>query len=152
MRLDTRSILVTHCHGISNDTHIVSSSYFLKCNSFRGSASEGGELLGGVPAQGVYLLRGRGHTCLRGYLPRGVPAGGVPAQVLPLWTDRHLWKHNLRKHRLWAVIMEQVSTCLEERVQGADWGLVHETQCSPHTRGEQRDMSENSFRLSVGGR
>ena len=37
---------------------------------------------GGVPTR-------RGCTCPRGvYLPRGVPAGGVPAQVLsPLWTE-----------------------------------------------------------------
>ena len=41
--------------------------------------------LGGVPAQGVYL------------------PGGVPAQVLPPWTERHLWKHNLRKF-CWRVV------------------------------------------------
>ena len=27
-----------------------------------------------------------------------------PLCMPPLWTDRHLWKHNLRKLRLWAVI------------------------------------------------
>ena len=69
---------------------------------------------GGVPAAGCtclgrYLPRGctcpgglylpRGCTCLGGACPRGVPAQVLP----PLWTDRHLWKHNLRKLHLRAV-------------------------------------------------
>ena len=63
----------------------------------------------GVPARGTcpgdVLPRGpRGCTCPGGYLLGGVPAWGVPAQVPPLWTDRHLWKHNLRKLCLRAVI------------------------------------------------
>ena len=67
---------------------------------------------GGTRPRGVYLP-GR-------YLPWGVYLpqdgtcqggctclGGVPAQVLPLlWTDRHLWKHNLRKLHLRAVKMK----------------------------------------------
>ena len=79
---------------------------------------------GGVPAWGVYLP---GGTPAGGvYLPGagGVPAGGVPARgcncqgmhlpggvsqhtmgQTPLWTDRHLWKHNLRQLRLQAVKM-----------------------------------------------
>ena len=51
------------------------------------------------------------EVCLwsQGDLPMGsvslwsggcLPLGGVS----PLWTDRHLWKHSLRKLRLWAVI------------------------------------------------
>ena len=48
---------------------------------------------GGVPAQGVYLPREGGVPARGVYLARGVSA-------TPLWTDRHLWKHNLRKLRL----------------------------------------------------
>ena len=49
-----------------------------------------------------YLSRGvstQGGWCLPG-------GGGIPAcngAEPPLWTDRHLWKHNLRKLRLRAV-------------------------------------------------
>ena len=85
----------------------------------------GGTCLGGVtaqrgvPAWGVYLPRGvpaGGCTCPGGVpargggtCPVGVPAGGCVSQhalglTPPLWTDRHLWKHNLRKLRLRAVI------------------------------------------------
>ena len=38
-------------------------------------------------------LGGRGSVCLEGCLPGGcLPGRGV---YTPLWTDRHLWKHNL---------------------------------------------------------
>ena len=78
-------------------------------------------LPGGVPAQectcpgGLYLPGG--CTC-----PGGVPAPGcVPAQGVsipacigadspPLWTDKHLWKNNLRKLRLRAVKIDE-SNC-----------------------------------------
>ena len=48
----------------------------------------GGCLLGGVCSRGV---------CSEGCLPRGV------WQTPPLWTDRHLWKHNLHKLHLQVV-------------------------------------------------
>ena len=38
------------------------------------------------------------------YLSGRCTCWGVPAQVVPPWTDRHLWKHNLRKLCLRAVI------------------------------------------------
>ena len=44
----------------------------------------------------------RGDTCPGVYLPGGVPVRGVPAQVLPPWTDRYL-----RKLRLLAVKKEK---------------------------------------------
>ena len=63
-----------------------------------------------------------GGVCLRGYLPRvgicrgvGWPGGmsvqgGVYPSMQwsrhPLWTDTHLWKHNLRKLHLHAVTMQ----------------------------------------------
>ena len=60
---------------------------------------------------GVYLgVSGQGGVCLGGVCPGCVssqegrhPLG--PKSYTPLWTDRHLWKHNVRKLRLWAVII-----------------------------------------------
>ena len=81
----------------------------------------GGCLPRGVSAQGGRGCMPKGRGCLpRGCLPKGtggVCAGGLSAQGVsasgtrgvcsrhpPPWTDRHLWKHNLRKLRLRAVI------------------------------------------------
>ena len=74
---------------------------------------------GGVPAWGVPALLPRGVSAQGMCLPRGCacPGGACPGGCLPSipcngadppppWTDRHLWKHNLRKLRLRAVIME----------------------------------------------
>ena len=35
---------------------------------------------------------------------RPPPDRDPPGHRTPLWTDRHLWKHNLRKLRMWAVM------------------------------------------------
>ena len=62
-----------------------------------------------------------GGVCPGGCLPRGLSAQGVSAKggVCPrrggrhpptLWTDRHLWKHHLRKLRLRAVIILESCT------------------------------------------
>ena len=73
----------------------------------RGPLSKGGGYLGGLPAGGSPC---QGGLPARGVsLPGGLPAGGclLPGGLLcretPLWTDRHLLKHNLRKLRLRAV-------------------------------------------------
>ena len=72
-----------------------------------------------------HALHRRG--CLpRGYLSRGVSTqggwclpggGGIPAcngAKTPLWTDRHLWKHNIRKLRLQAVTnLKPCSKCAQ---------------------------------------
>ena len=55
---------------------------------------------GCLPTKGVYL---EGGVCPHGSVcPGEVSAQGV-ADTTPLWTDRHLWKHNLRKLCLRAV-------------------------------------------------
>ena len=62
-----------------------------------------------------------GGVCLGGCLPGGSAHGGLSAQggvcprrgwqtPPPLWTDRHLWKHNLRKLRLRAVVILESCT------------------------------------------
>ena len=77
---------------------------FVDCISACTVAGMGGYLPGGYLPSG-WTCRGGGVSA-RGYLPRGrVPARRVYLpRYSPLWTDRHLWKHNLRKLRLWAVI------------------------------------------------
>ena len=76
-------------------------------------------LWGGVPgprgctwSQGVYLVPGE-CTWSRGVPGPGVYLvwGWVPAQVLPPWTDTHVYKHNLRnlvgngKNLVWYIIL-----------------------------------------------
>ena len=54
-----------------------------------------------------HALRRRGVSAKGGGLPRpSMQWGKHPA----LWTDRHLWKHNLRKLRLRAVITVDVKS------------------------------------------
>ena len=69
--------------------------------SAQGGCLPGGGCLprGCLPGKGVSAREG-------GVCPgRGVSAQGVcsprPEADTPLWTDRRLWKHNLRKLRLW---------------------------------------------------
>ena len=54
------------------------------------------------------LLTVSQHALGRGCLPGGrgvcLGAGVCPVADTPPWTDRHLWKHNLRKLRLRAVM------------------------------------------------
>ena len=50
---------------------------------------------------GVYL----GGVCQGVSAQGGVSQHAMGQTPLPLWTDRHLWKHNLRKLRLRAVII-----------------------------------------------
>ena len=69
---------------------------------------------GGIPAQWVPAQGGVnawGCTCLGGVpVWRSVPAwGGYLPWFSPLWTDRHLWKHNLHKLCLWAVTRKHSS-------------------------------------------
>ena len=73
----------------------------------RGCTWWGGVPAGGVPAQG-------GCKSLGAYLPRGVPVWGVSLHAMGqthlMWTDRHLWKHNLCKLRLRAVNILSTNT------------------------------------------
>ena len=56
-------------------------------------------------------VKHRPHVTVRGgvYVRGGLCPGGL---CLP-WTDRHLWKHNLRKLRLRAVIIVNAHTSIE---------------------------------------
>ena len=79
-----------------------------------GSVYQGVSAQGGVSAYGVSV---RGAVCLG----VGVSAQGVVChpqtrgrQSPPPWTDRHLWKHNLRKLRLRAVISIYLSSVNHE--------------------------------------
>ena len=49
-----------------------------------------------------------GGVCLGGVCPDGGYLSQHEMGQTPLWTDRHLWKHNLRKRRLRAVIITLV--------------------------------------------
>ena len=65
---------------------------------------------GGVSAQGVYLGRGasaQGGVCLAGVCPEVVHPSMQWGRHPP-WTDRHLWKHNLRKLRLREVMRTEL--------------------------------------------
>ena len=90
-----------------------------------GECLPGGVCPGGVcPGGSAQVVSAQGGVCLGvcpgggGFCPEGVCQGGVSARVgvcpggvcpgglsatPPLWTDRHLWKQNLRKFRLRAV-------------------------------------------------
>ena len=104
----------------------------------RGSAPGGCLLLGGVCSCG--------GVCSWGVsAPRGVSASGPRGCVTqhamgqtppPLWTDRHLWKHNLRKLRLRAVIIYDVRNSWVMRVKWHSYLLIsvinqlHMAQCN----------------------
>ena len=73
---------------------------------------------GGTRLAGGGTCLGRGCTCPGGCTCRRLPAwqgagctcpgGTCPGTPPPLWTDRHLWKHNLRKLRLGAVTIQKM--------------------------------------------
>ena len=96
-----------------------------------GGSVQGGCLPRGVSAQwgGVFA---KGDVCLEGVSAQGRVSASGPGvypsmqwgRHPPLWTDRHLWKHNLRKLRLRAVT--SVSTRKEKRFM---WSPLGDNAC-----------------------
>ena len=92
-----------HCAGGCLPRGCLPRGCLPRSGSAQGDVYPGGCLPRGVSAQGGVC---RGEVSASG--PRG---GCIPAcngQTTPLWTDRHLWKHDLSKLRLRAVINENL--------------------------------------------